>query len=708
MKLLLTGSSYGREARWNLKTLVLCPVILVACWTETVWSVDPLPRCGTTLNTEAYPALFDVEELVSGTYGYGSILADIDVIQAEPPDCNLFIGPEYCAYCPSSHPYEAWGGAPYRCYNREYYCPPTYERTSEYTCKITSDCRCAHDGLPNEVAGYLSCDRPKLKTCSDGTIVAADGGICPAKTQQGPATCVGNPIDFASGDKIQTELDFKSGGDFPLLVSRTYSSRQSVAGTNWRFSFTPGGYKTLEFPVYLTYPPPEHYPVIVRSDDGSVLEYRTVDGQIYTTDSDVLARLEKTLSGWKFTAENGRIWDYSADGRLRSIREIGGLSHYYSWSSDELKVTNDFGHTLRVFQRPEGASRVVLPDGGELLYAYNAEGLLESVTYADGTMRLYHYEAELGQLTGITNERGVRYASFEYTGSRATATEHAGGVNRHEVIYSNTSDLVSVTNPLGKSFTYRFDTNHGARKIKSTTRQPSPNCPSSSASYTYDDHGFVIQEHHYNNRNSYFERNARGLITQINESDLRFANIQWHQHFPLPEVVTEARTETRYTFDPYENPNYSKKSIMDLETGEIREWRYTYNNLGQVLSIDGPRDDLSDLTLLSYHDCVSGAECGQIHTITNPLGHVITYESYSANAQATRVIDANGVVTELAYDDRQRLITVSVAGQLSTYEYLDTGRLARHELPDGSYIKHEYDDAERLIALTNNNGERIE
>ncbi len=50
-----------------------------------------------------------------------------------------------------------------------------------------------------------------------------------------------------------------------------------------------------------------------------------------------------------------------------------------------------------------------------------------------------------------------------------------------------------------------------------------------------------------------------------------------------------------------------------------RTWTYTYNANGRVLTEDGPRTDVNDITTYTYYACTTGAECGQVSTVTNAL-----------------------------------------------------------------------------------------
>ena len=131
------------------------------------------------------------------------------------------------------------------------------------------------------------------------------------------------------------------------------------------------------------------------------------------------------------------------------------------------------------------------------------------------------------------------------------------------------------------------------------------------------------------------------------------------------------------------------------------------SSFGRVLTEDGPRTDASDVTTYTYYTCTTGFECGQLSTITNALGHVTTYNTYNAHGQPTQITDANGLVTSLAYDLRQRLtdrctgatLPGCSGGELTHLDYWPTGLLKKVTNPDGSFIDYIYDAAHRLTEI---------
>ena len=106
---------------------------------------------------------------------------------------------------------------------------------------------------------------------------------------------------------------------------------------------------------------------------------------------------------------------------------------------------------------------------------------------------------------------------------------------------------------------------------------------------------------------------------------------------------------------------------------------------------------------------------GNLTGIQNALGHVIQLQNYNSRGQLGTIVDANGVVTELAYHARGWLLTSTVKDPegkfkndaVTEYGYDQVGQITRITLPDGAALHFQYDAAHRLIAVNNSLGERV-
>lgn len=135
---------------------------------------------------------------------------------------------------------------------------------------------------------------------------------------------------------------------------------------------------------------------------------------------------------------------------------------------------------------------------------------------------------------------------------------------------------------------------------------------------------------------------------------------------------------------------------------EERSWSYTYNTLGLIETVDGPRTDVEDITRYEHDDQ------GHLVRVINALGHSTTLSDFDSLGNPQTVIDPNGVVIALSYSPQGWLVSASTAGNTINFEYNATGDITRLIHGDGSWLDYTWDDARRLTRITNNRDEHIE
>lgn len=123
---------------------------------------------------------------------------------------------------------------------------------------------------------------------------------------------------------------------------------------------------------------------------------------------------------------------------------------------------------------------------------------------------------------------------------------------------------------------------------------------------------------------------------------------------------------------------------------------YTYNGNGQIATMDGPRTDVSDITQYQYN------ASGQLTKQINAVGHTTTYNSYDKSGNPSMVTDANSIVTTFTYTPEGWLASSITAGAKTSYTYDVIGQVTKVTLPDNSSLSYQWDDAKRLISITNN------
>ena len=222
------------------------------------------------------------------------------------------------------------------------------------------------------------------------------------------------------------------------------------------------------------------------TSDGHFVAFRA-DGKAYTFTNvssvwfpvvDVNLKLTANSSNWLLTAEDGSVETYNRSGQLISIKSITGATQTVSYNTygRVSTITHSNGRSL-ILTYDSSYRLAAMQDTAGGIYTYNfnsTTGNLDSVTYPDKTTRTYKYNETanlptgvyfLNALTGIIDENGNRYATYQYD-SQGRAI-----VSQHNVVTQTGTQAVEKlsiswgTNPDGSSNTTVTDALNTARTI---------------------------------------------------------------------------------------------------------------------------------------------------------------------------------------------------------------------------------------------------
>ncbi len=532
---------------------------------------------------------------------------------------------------------------------------------------------------------------------------------------------VGNPCDVGSGDKLQKESDYTGPGPSLERTYHSFNSEKSTGlGVGWRHNYQ------ARITVYGGNPSG-----LIRGDGHQdTLRYSATDTYIAYENVDLI--IKKEADQFVVYQKTGAREIYDATGALVELVDEAGRSTTITYNTGQVDtVTGPFGHQLKFNYDSSGfflgrLESVQTPDGQLIQYAYDSRNNLTTVAHEDGSVRTYHYEdiKYANHLTGITDENGDRFAMFAYDlVGRAISTEHVGGYERLTLSYEANGDTL-VTDAAGNIKTYSFTTDTSwakrvngtafggqstsiayahpfgdqRRRILSTTNERGVQ-----TSYTYDTYHKISKTEAVGTAEerltSYlYLDNHTSRLAQVTSPSVFTGNdrqvITAYNAAQLPESVT---------IDGYRPDG----------TAVSRSISFRYNTNGQITSVDGPRTDDSDTTKFSYYNCATGAECGQLLSVTNALGHVTTYDSYDAAGRLTQSTDPNGLVTTYIYDLRGRVTTISQSPSggtartmLMTYD--NAGQLKTNTSPAGVTLTYTYDAAHNLLSVTDELGNHID
>jgi YD repeat-containing protein len=508
--------------------------------------------------------------------------------------------------------------------------------------------------------------------------------------------------------------------------------------------------------------------------DGKVFQFNLVGGA-WVPDASTNYRLTATNTGWQLYVPDGDETEtYNLSGLLVSIRTRAGLTQTVSFSDGTaganggsildstgqptnvalppgapIRVTDNFGRTLAFgYDAALHIVRVTDPSGALYHFTYGTNNNLATITFPDGTVKTFVYNEPantggadlLNALTGIIDENGSRFATFQYDAKeRVVSTEHSGA-ERYQLSYSSAGGITTttVTDPLGTVRPYVFQLTFNTFKNGSISGPACPSC--GPTAQTFDANGNVATKTDWNGNitayNSYdLTRNLETSRTEAaGTPQARTISTQWHPTFRLPAKLAEPLRITSYIYNGDGGASCGvaaggtlvpgvmcSKTIQPTSdatgaagfaatsAGAARTWSYTYNANGSVLSMDGPRTDVADLTSYAYYtnnDADPGKR-GNVASVTNALGQVTQILSYNAHGQPLTIVDPNGLTTNVTYDARLRLTSRNVSGEITTYGYDGVGQLLRVTLPDGSFLAYGYDTAHRLTGIADSAGNSI-
>ncbi|TFW30200.1 RHS repeat protein [Massilia horti] len=598
-------------------------------------------------------------------------------------------------------------------------------------------------------------------------------------TRPDPCDCkmsAGNPIEM-SGAKIQREDDYVGPG--LLQFSRIYRSDRGGWSNNFNIvgidptSATnnedlgtqlrslpciwgigtkikqPYCYRQTNRSIGMTELNAPGYEFIVQRPNQRAITFGTTTNLNPKADVNDRAVQVFDLNGaaleWQvYNAQNDTTEVFDPKGKLIRVQIRGGRQLTMQYSDDQtpqaiapkagllIEVSDTFGRHLGFTYDAQGRiSTLIDPAGGIIQYAYDEAssfgpapaGNLTSVTYQDGKKRIYWYNepentggVNLPQaLTGITDELGVRYATYKYNSTgKAISTEHAGGVEKYTFAYPSETQA-TVTDPLNSV------RNYNSKIILNTSRDSNSNIVVNGSTrgtfVGFDANGNVSSFHDLNSVLTTHNYDlSRNLETRRTESGYdRTITTTWHPTFRLPLRIAEPSRLTTFSYDANglllskkiqaTTDTTGEKGLSGTLIGIARQWTYEYNTYGQLVMQSGPRTDVSDQIRYDYD------ASGNLTSIVNAAGHTTLLSNYDAHGRPGTITAPNGVSTNLSYSPRGWLVTksTSVGGvtELTSYDYDGVGQLKSVTFPDGSSVTYTYDDAHRLTDLADSLGNAV-
>jgi RHS repeat-associated protein len=543
-----------------------------------------------------------------------------------------------------------------------------------------------------------------------------------------------NPVIIATGEKVQTEIDFKDSSLAGLSLSRTYRSGTSGArmfGPKWFSAYDYPQITTSSSCYYTGNPSQGCVPssATVELPDGARHTYVWPGSGFVLAPSGVgSVSSSGVLIIWstsRWVVQIGTLaYEYSGTSKqLLSIQENSVPIYSFSYGSSGLqKVTGRQGKTIHFTWSNGHVTSATDPSGKVWTYGYNGAALTTVTPPAGNTgARTYHYEitTDLSLLTGISidSARITRYSYYSDKRVKRSALEN--GEEFEDFEYGVNTTKQSDAN--GDATTFTFEPSGTFKRLIATSRAANTTCAvgAAASAQTYDSYGFLKTQTDWNNNRTDFTYNSSGQLQTKTVAANRATPVRTTNAWSGFKLLSSTTADT-YGHD-YLTTTYgyvasgpgagwvSSVTVKNLDTNQtrVRSYGYTFhpNNSLQTRTTSYPLA-MGNATTVQTYDTA-----GNLASEVNPVGHTTSYAGYDGLGRPGSMTDANGVVTDFAFDAWGNLLTrtqrLGTGNRVSSFQYNGRGQVTRAEAPDGSFATYEYTSGGRLAVERNALGEPV-
>jgi RHS repeat-associated protein len=523
---------------------------------------------------------------------------------------------------------------------------------------------------------------------------------------------IGKPVNCATGNQTETQIDLAVGGRGPgLRLTRTYNS-QLAATQNSPGSFGYGW--TGPYSAHLEVSA-ESGQATVYQDNGSTVRFLpegkawapagvlvqatlATEGNAYVYTLPDQTTLHFTSAG-TLTSEvdrngNALTMNRNAEGRLESISDPAGrkLTLAYNAGGQVESATDPMGHTVKYAYEGGNLASVTEPGETSPRWRFKYDGSHELTTQTDGRGHAVTTEYDgshrvVSQTDALERKRTWKYKTSE-SGTETTLTEPNAAVTVEQ--FNQTGLLTSVTRasgtPLAATSTYEYD---GAFNLVAAI---DPN--KHTTKYGYDSAGNRTSTVDANEHETKWGYNATHDVTSVTTAKGEKTTIKRDSHGNAEAIERPAPGEktqtTKYKYDSHGELELAEDALK-------RVWKYEYDSQGdRAAEIDPEGDkrtwkydeDSAETSSVSPRGNVEGAEAAKFTTkverdeqerpitVTDPLGHA-TKHKYDGNGNLEALTDANSHTTTYTYDaDNEQTKVKAPNGSTTETEYDGEGHVS--------------------------------
>ena len=530
-----------------------------------------------------------------------------------------------------------------------------------------------------------------------------------------PTTGYANdPVNTATGNFLEPETDLAfTGGSATLGLTRMYNSLNPAVG-----AFGPGWSSWTETGLRLD-AEAAHW---VLPDGREVVFPRLADGWDRATTEAYW--LTAAPHGWSVTDNTGGTWAFDRSGLLTSHDRGPGTRVTLTHEAGRLtRLAHERGRSITLAWAEDRVAEARASDGRRIAYGYDEVGRLTTATGPQGT-RTYRWNAA-GLVDRVTDADGVHEATNTYDdlGRVATQVSRHGRLTRFSYLPGR---VTLVDNPDGSHANTWIHDRQGrlVGVIDAEDRRQS---------MAYDRHGNTVMV---------TERDGTVVLAEFDERGRRTTRIipaggridtRYDDSDRVVEVALEGGGGVATTRYAYDGTSRNPHTLVDAEGGTTRfTWdanlltsvtdptgvrvTYAYDAFGDLIATTDAegrtarleRDAAGRVTAAitpgGHRTTFVWDDRGTLTSRTDPDGGTWRFE-HTAAGRVTATIDPYGARTEVAHDAAgEAASTTDPLGRTLHRAFDELGNLSGVTLPDGSRWEYAHDQLSRLVAATDPDG----
>jgi len=552
---------------------------------------------------------------------------------------------------------------------------------------------------------YRHCFKPRLSDgcvvdrISEGTLRGEDlrafygldvEGVRPGRVD----TCAGDPVNCATGNFFEEQVDFAIGGrGVGLALSRTYNAQDAASASaagpfGWGWSFSFGERLVVDA---------DSGEVSIHHADGQVARFKQRSDGSYAPERLVQSSLQKNADGsYTYTLPDQRTFAFDAAGRLsaKADQNANKTTLSYDGAGRLGAITDPAGRKLTLAYNPDGTvSQASDPTGRTVGYAYDAAKHLTHVTDVGGKTWQFAYD-EKHRMTSMTDPRGAKTANVYDDRDRVTAQTDPLG---QRATWSYGADETKVTDPAGNVTYERFRSNllveiMGAHNTGAETI----------TRLSYDAEANLVKDTNPLGQAWNYAYDAQGNRTKATDPLGHATAYAYDYKRNVTSLTLPSGRATTYDYDAQSNLTSVKKTLS--ETGQTPTTTYAYDSYGQLTSATDPLERTWRYDYNAQGDQTSATSPAGRKTTASYNQQSWLMSTVSGRGNATGA-DPDAYTTTYTRDAYGRPIAIrDPLGHSATMDYDAVGNLTDTTDRDARHNQVSYDLANRPTQVTRGDG----